>query len=134
MADLPLHYHTITELAEELRSGEITSTLLVQHLLERISLLDGKLNAFRLPCSEKALEQAQAADRSRKDGKAAGILSGIPYAVKDLFDVQGLPTTAGARLLENNIAAADSQAVGRLYQAGMILSGKTNYSASHKRI
>ena len=126
MADLPLHYHTITELAEGLRSGEITSNRLVQNLLERISLLDGKLNAFRLTCPEKALEQTRAADRSRNDGKTAGILSGIPYAVKDLFDVQGLPTTAGARLLENNIAAADSQAVARLCQAGMILSGKTN--------
>jgi len=126
MADLPLHYHTITELAEGLRRGEISSTRLVQHLLERISLLDGKLNAFRMMCPEKTLEQAQAADRSRNDGKTAGILSGIPYAVKDLFDVQGLPTTAGARLLEKNIAAADSQAVAKLCQAGMILSGKTN--------
>jgi len=126
MADLPLHYHTITELAEGLRSGEISSTRLVQHLLERISLLNGKLNAFRMMCPEKTLEQAQAADRSRNDGKTSGNLSGIPYAVKDLFDVQGLPTTAGARLLENNIAAADSQAVAKLCQAGMILSGKTN--------
>ena len=126
MADLPLHYQSITELAEGLRSGEMTSTRLVQHLLERISLFDGKLNAFRVTCPERALEQAQAADRRRKDAKPAGILSGIPYAVKDLFDVQGLPTTAGARLLENNIAAADSQAVTRLCRAGMILSGKAN--------
>jgi aspartyl-tRNA(Asn)/glutamyl-tRNA(Gln) amidotransferase subunit A len=126
MEKLPLHYQPITELAGGIRNGEITSAQLVQHLLERIESLDGRLNAFRLKCPEKALEQAQAADRRIRNGNASGILHGIPYAVKDLFDVKGQPTAAGSKLLEKNIAAADAQAVSRLSQAGMILSGKTN--------
>ncbi len=126
MDKLPLHYQTITDLADSIRKGEITATQLVQNLLDRIKSLDGQLNAFRLTCPERALEQAQAADRQISNGKDSGILHGIPYAVKDLFDVKGLPTTAGAKLLEKNIAAEDAHAVRRLSQAGMIFTGKTN--------
>jgi len=126
MDNPPLHYQTITDLADGIRKGEITSTQLVQNLLDRIKSLDGQLNAFRLKCPERALEQAAAADRQIRDGKDPGILHGIPYAVKDLFDVKGLPTTAGASLLEKNIAAANAHAVQQLNRAGMILLGKTN--------
>jgi aspartyl-tRNA(Asn)/glutamyl-tRNA(Gln) amidotransferase subunit A len=122
----PLHYQTITDLADGIRKGDFTSTELVQYLLDRIKSLDGRLNAFRLTCPEQALEQAAAADRKIRDGKDAGILHGIPFAVKDLFDVKGLPTAAGASLLEKNIAAADAHAVRQLKRAGMILIGKTN--------
>jgi aspartyl-tRNA(Asn)/glutamyl-tRNA(Gln) amidotransferase subunit A len=122
----PLHYQTIADLADGIRKGEISSTQLVENLLDRIQSLDGQLNAFRLTCPERALEQAAAADRQIKDGKDPGILHGIPYAVKDLFDVKGLPTTAGASLLEKNIAAADAHAIRQLNRAGMILLGKTN--------
>ena len=111
MDRLPLHYQTITDLADGIRKGDFTSTELVQYLLDRIESLDGRLNAFRLRCPERALEQAAAADRQIKDGKEPGILHGIPFAVKDLFDVKGLPTTAGTSLLEKNIAAADAHAV-----------------------
>ncbi len=126
MDRLPLHYQTITNLADGIRKGEMTSTRLVQNLLDRIKSLDGRLNAFKLMCSERALEQAAAADRQIREGNARGILHGIPYAVKDLFDVEGLPTTAGASLLEKNIAAANAHAVQQLNRAGMILLGKTN--------
>ena len=122
----PLHYQTITELAGGLRRGELTSSRLIENLLERITSHDAKLNAFRLTCPERALEQAQAADRQLRVGRDSGILHGIPYAVKDLFDVKGMPTAAGARLLEKNMAGEDAQAVSRLAQAGMILAGKTN--------
>ena len=122
----PLHYQTITDLADGIHKGDMTSTQLVQNYLDRIKSLDGQLNAFRLTCPERALEQAAAADRQIRDGKDSGILHGIPYAVKDLFDVKGLPTTAGASLLGENIAAADAHAVQQLQRAGMILLGKTN--------
>jgi aspartyl-tRNA(Asn)/glutamyl-tRNA(Gln) amidotransferase subunit A len=126
MDKFPLHYQTITDLADGIRKGDFTSTELVQYLLDRIESLDGRLNAFRLTRPERALEQAAAADRQIRDGKDASILHGIPFAVKDLFDVKGLPTTAGTSLLEKNIAAADAHAVRQLKRAGMILLGKTN--------
>jgi aspartyl-tRNA(Asn)/glutamyl-tRNA(Gln) amidotransferase subunit A len=126
MDKLPLHFQNITDLADSIRKGEITSTQLTENLLGRIDSLDGKLNAFKLVCPERALEQARAADQELSNGKDLGVLHGIPYAAKDLFDVQGLPTAAGSKLLEKNTAAADSRAIHRLSQAGMIFSGKTN--------
>jgi aspartyl-tRNA(Asn)/glutamyl-tRNA(Gln) amidotransferase subunit A len=126
MENPPLHYQSIVDLAQRLRAGEITSSQLVQNALDRINSLDDQLNAFRLKCPERALEQADAADRQIRDGKDPGMLCGIPYAAKDLFDVKGLPTTAGLRLLEKNIAATDAHAIYKLSRAGMILLGKTN--------
>ena len=122
----PLHYQTLTDLAGRIRKGEITSTQLTENLLDRIDSLDGRLNAFKLLCPDQALEQARAADQELNSGKDLGILKGIPYAAKDLFDVKGLPTAAGSKLLESNIAAEDSRAIQSLAEAGMILAGKTH--------
>src|SRR5262249_48085892 len=72
------------------------------------------------------LAQAQAAELALRAGQDVSPLHGIPYAAKDLFDVKGLPTTAGSNLLEDNIATADATVVRRLAQAGMILLGKTH--------
>lgn len=72
------------------------------------------------------MEQARSADLALQDGKDLGVLHGIPYAAKDLFDVKGLPTKAGAKLLEGNIASKDAAVIKKLSKAGMILLGKTN--------
>lgn len=121
-----LHYENIIELAGKIRRHEISARELVEHFLNRISALDDKLNAYRLVCREEALEQARAADQALQAGNDLGLLHGIPYAAKDLFDVKGLPTTAGAKLLEKNIAAKDAACIHKLSRAGMILLGKTN--------
>ncbi|MBW2429875.1 MAG: amidase, partial [Deltaproteobacteria bacterium] len=71
-------------------------------------------------------EGARKADQEIGAGRDLGGLHGIPFAAKDLFDVKGLHTAAGSKLLEKNTAAADCQVIHRLSQAGMILSGKTN--------
>jgi aspartyl-tRNA(Asn)/glutamyl-tRNA(Gln) amidotransferase subunit A len=126
MDKLPLHYQPITELADRIRKGEITSTQLTENLLGRIDSLDGQLNAFKLLCPEQALEQARAADHKLSNGNDLDVLHGIPYAAKDLFDVKGLPTAAGSKLLENHTAAEDSRTIHSLSEAGMILAGKTN--------
>ena len=110
----------------DLRTGGLSPVELVERFLDRISALDPTLNAFRLVCPERALTQARAAEAALKAGLSSGPLHGIPYAAKDLFDAQGLPTTAGCRLLADNIAVEDSVAIRRLTQAGMILLGKTN--------
>jgi len=126
MDKLALHFQSITDLADSIRQGEITSTRLTENLLTRIDSLDGRLNAFKLRCPERALEQAREADRKLSSGNDLGPLHGIPYAAKDLFDVKGLPTAAGSKLLEKNTAAQDCRAIGRLSETGMILAGKTN--------
>ena len=126
MPDSPLHYQTITELAALIRKREISCVELVQHFVSRINCLEDQLNAYRLLCTKRALDRAQAADRAFKEGNDRGPLQGIPYAVKDLIDVKGLATTAGAKIFEQHIAAEDAAVIRRLDQAGMVLLGKTN--------
>ena len=126
MTTTPLHYQTITELAALIRKGEITCVELARHFIARINRFEDTLNAYRLLCMESAIDRAQAADRALKEGSDHGPLQGIPYAVKDLIDVKGLATTAGARIFEQHIAAEDAAVIRRLEQAGMILLGKTN--------
>jgi aspartyl-tRNA(Asn)/glutamyl-tRNA(Gln) amidotransferase subunit A len=126
MDDTPLHYETITVLAQYLRTGKITSVELVEHFLSRIKSLDGTLNAYRLVRRDEALSEAQAADITLQAGRDLGPLHGIPFAAKDLFDVRGLPTTAGTGLLAGNIAQEDATVIRKLLQAGMIMLGKTN--------
>src|ERR1044071_7676721 len=126
MTETPLHWLTISELSQRIRQGVLSPVELTEHMLSRLETLDGTLHAFKLVARERALAQAQAAELALKAGQDVGPLHGIPYAAKDLFDVKGLPTTAGSRLLEDNIATADAAVVRRLAQAGMILLGKTH--------
>ncbi len=116
----------LPELGRRLRQGEPSAEALARHFLDRIERLDPKLDAFRLVCAERAIASARAADLQLRAGIDLGPLHGIPYAAKDLYDVAGLPTSAGCRLLEDRIAEADATVVQRLARAGMVLLGKTN--------
>ncbi|TFH49919.1 MAG: hypothetical protein E4H01_03325, partial [Lysobacterales bacterium] len=108
MTDSDCHHQSIAELGRRLRSGELTPVALTEALLERIESLDGALGAFQLVCPDRAMAAARAAHQNLSAGLDFGPLHGIPYAAKDLFDVRGLPTTAGTRLLADNIADADA--------------------------
>jgi aspartyl-tRNA(Asn)/glutamyl-tRNA(Gln) amidotransferase subunit A len=126
MADLPLHWQNITALSQQIHNGTLSPVALVEHLLDRIAKFNGALNAFRLVPRERALAAARAAELTLQAGQDLGPLHGIPYAVKDIIDVQGLPTTAGSNLLLDNIATADAHVVRQLTGAGMVLLGKVN--------
>jgi aspartyl-tRNA(Asn)/glutamyl-tRNA(Gln) amidotransferase subunit A len=121
-----LHFRTLSSLAQGIEDGEFSSVDVTRCFIDRIESMNGELNAFRLPTPERALAAARAADRLLASGQRLGPLHGVPYAAKDLYDVQGLPTSAGARALEDNIATADSHTVASLSRAGMVLLGKTN--------
>lgn len=125
MPDTEIHGQSITELGRRLRSGELSPVALAQTMLERIHALGDALGAFQLLCPDRALAAARAAGENLAAGLDFGPLHGIPYAAKDLFDVHGLPTTAGTRLLGDNVASADAAVVARLARAGMVLLGKT---------
>jgi aspartyl-tRNA(Asn)/glutamyl-tRNA(Gln) amidotransferase subunit A len=126
MAGSNLHQQSVAELGRLLRTGKLSPVELTRHYLARIESLDPKLNAFRLVSAERALDAARRAESELRSDRDLGLLHGIPYVAKDLFDVQGLPTSAGARVLEDNIADRDSTVVARMDAAGMILLGKTN--------
>ncbi|WP_290652570.1 amidase [Aquisalimonas sp.] len=124
MDDLP--FLPATTLAARIRAGELSPVTLCEAYLKRIHALNPSLNAFRLIAPDRALAAAEAAQRQLRAGIDLGPLHGIPYVTKDLFDVAGLPTTAGSRTLEGNVAARDATVTRRLAAAGMVLLGKTN--------
>jgi aspartyl-tRNA(Asn)/glutamyl-tRNA(Gln) amidotransferase subunit A len=119
-------FATIAELASAMRTGALTPVTLAEALLERIGTLDKRLHAFIAVTRDRALAEARAAETLLRGGHDLGPLHGIPYAVKDLYDVKGTATTAGTRLLAGNVKARDSAAVRRLAAAGMVLLGKTH--------
>lgn len=125
MAEAPLHWQSIADLSRQIHSGALSPVDLMEYLLARVETLDGALNAFRLIPRERALAAAQAAEIALRAGQDSGPLHGIPYAAKDIFDVQGLPTTAGSNVLGNNAVDADATVVRLLNRAGMVLLGKT---------
>lgn len=122
-----LHFASLATLADGLARGDYTSRELVDLFAARVEALDPTLNAFRMTLLDPARDQADARDRERAAGQAHGPLHGLPYVAKDLFDVAGLPTSAGCPLLERGRAAArHASVVQRLEEAGMVLLGKTN--------
>ncbi len=126
MSDSIFSLQSLAQTARSIRNGEVSPLELATHYISRMQSLDSSLGAFRLMRPEQAFSEAEAASAQIAAGNHLGALHGIPFAVKDLFDVQGLPTTAGSHLLQNNIAHSDSRVVSLLRKAGMILTGKTN--------
>jgi aspartyl-tRNA(Asn)/glutamyl-tRNA(Gln) amidotransferase subunit A len=96
-----MHTKTIAELTQGLKNKEFSSVELTQHYLDRINTSD--LNAFITITDEIALQQAQTADAQIAKGKAS-ILTGIPYAHKDIFCTNGVKTSAASKMLDNFIS------------------------------
>ncbi len=116
---------TVAALSAGLARGDYSSRELTQFFLARIAARDAHLNSFITVLPEQALATADAADRSRRAG-AAGPLSGIPYANKDIFCTKGTRTSCASRMLDTFIAPYDATVVARLHDAGMVMLGKTN--------
>jgi aspartyl-tRNA(Asn)/glutamyl-tRNA(Gln) amidotransferase subunit A len=126
MSETSLAFESISALAARIREGAVSPVALAEAALDRIRALDGRLHAFIAVTRDRALAEARAAETALRGGQDLGPLHGIPYAAKDLFDVRGVATTAGTRLLAHNVAAEDAAVVRRLAGAGMVLVGKTH--------
>ena len=114
-------------LADAVRTGRVSSHQLVERVLERISRLDGTLNAVVALRGDLALGEARELDAQVAAGSDPGPLAGIPVLVKDLEDVAGMRTTQGSALfVDAPLAAQDGLTPSRLRAAGAILVGKTN--------
>ncbi len=125
MTDTPLHWQSIAELSRQIHDRTLSPVDLMRHLLDRVEALDPALDSFRLVPRERSLAAAEAAELALKAGQDSGPLHGIPYAAKDIIDVNGLVTTAGSPRLDNNVAEGDATVVRLLGRAGMVLLGKT---------
>lgn len=120
-----MHTKTLAELAAGLAAGHYSSRELTQHFLTRIKTFDGELNSFITLCEDRALQQADAADALRAAGKA-GVLTGIPFAQKDIFCTEGVKTTCASKMLDNFIAPYNATVIEKFNNAGAVMLGKTN--------
>ncbi len=117
----------ISDLANALDQGYLTSELLVTLYLERIEAYDDEFNAIN-QINDQALEEAQALDEERASGQVRSILHGIPIVVKTNIDVTNLATTAGAAALSDNYPLEDAEVIKKLKAAGAIILASTNMS------
>jgi AtzE family amidohydrolase len=115
------------ELASEVRSRQLSATEAVEETLAQIAARNGAINAFSAVLGERALNEAAAVDAALAAGRDPGPLAGVPFAVKNLYDVAGLATIAGSRIDRDRAPAAkDAALVRRLAAAGAVLVGALN--------
>jgi AtzE family amidohydrolase len=116
-----------TEIASKISSGESSARAVVDATLARIDAINPAVNAFTEITAERARQTADAHDARRARGEALGPLAGVPFAVKNLIDIAGLPTRAGSKINRDlPPAARDGALVRRLEAAGAILVGALN--------
>lgn len=126
MSGEELCYLSIDELASKIRSRDVSPVAVVDALLARIERHNSSLIAYLHIDADGARAAARAAELEIAAGGYRGPLHGIPVAYKDIFHVQGLPTTAGSRLMADYVAAADCTVASRLRQSGAVCMGKLN--------
>jgi Asp-tRNA(Asn)/Glu-tRNA(Gln) amidotransferase A subunit family amidase len=124
-----LAFLTVRELSELVRSRKISATSLTNLYLERLKRYDPKLKFVVTLTEERALAQAQEADREIAAGKYRGPLHGLPWGAKDLLAAKGYPTTWGAGGFEKQVIEEDATVVKRLDEAGAVLVAKLTLGA-----
>ncbi len=115
---------TIAEARDALADGELTATELTEAHIAAVEKVR-PLNAFLVETPDKAVEMAKAAD-ARRGSAEAGVLNGIPLAIKDLFCTEGVATTAGSHILEGFTPTYESTVSAKLWQEGAVMLGKAN--------
>jgi aspartyl-tRNA(Asn)/glutamyl-tRNA(Gln) amidotransferase subunit A len=115
---------SLAQASAGIAAGTLSPVALTEAALARIAALDPKLNAFITITTDRARRAAAAAEAEIRAGKRRGPLHGIPYALKDIYDVAGVRTTAHSKLLIDNVAREDAATTAKLEAAGMVLLGK----------
>ena len=116
-----------TGIAAAVRAGEISAVAVTEAALARIAARNMGLNCFTVVTAERALAKARAVDARRRSGADPGPLAGVPFAVKNLFDLKGVVTLAGSKIdAEGPPAGADATIVQRLLMAGAVPLGALN--------
>lgn len=119
-----LHELSIAEAGALLRSGSLTSVALTEDALARIEAFDGGVHSFITVTDQRALADAAHADEELRCGIDRGPMHGIPYALKDIYDTCGIPTTCNSRLRLDYVPDTDATVVSKLIAGGAVLLGK----------
>src|SRR6516225_4929421 len=131
MLDAPtpddLTWSTAGDLAAEVTAGRLKALEIVEVTLARIRARDPLLNSFTTVTEQRARDRARALDEAHASGKPLGPLAGVPFAVKNLFDIAEVPTIAGSKInREKEPAGRDAAVIERLEHAGAVLVGALN--------
>ena len=122
-----MDWSSASEIARAVANGERSALAVTEAVLGRIKSLNPKLNAFTDVVANRARAKARALDQARAEGQRLGSLAGVPFAVKNLFNIKGLPTLAGSKINRSGTAAArDATLIVRLEAAGAVLVGALN--------
>ena len=112
-------------------NGEISARELLESCASQIEATDERVNAFTSMALNRAFAEADAVDARRAKGEVLGPLAGVPYAVKNLFDIEGVVTLAGSKVNRSHAAAsADAFLVTQMKAAGAVL-GSRGMDAAH---
>ena len=115
------------DIVRHIADGTRSASSVLKETQALIQARDPELNCFTATTFERAALEAAAVDMLRQQGKPLPPLAGVPYAVKNLFDIAGRVTLAGAKLNESNApATADATVVARMHRAGAVLVGALN--------
>ncbi len=114
----------LVETGRRLARRELSSLELTDALLERIERLDPDLKSYATVMADSARTEAERADEELTQGRVRGPLHGVPIAVKDLCDTNGIVTACGMPMLRERVPYADATVVARLREAGAVLVGK----------
>ena len=117
----------VVEISAAVKAGAVTALDVAEAALDRIGAADGELNCFTAVLADRALSDAAEVDRKISNGEDPGPLAGVPFAAKNLFDIQGIPTLAGSIIRANaGPPARDAAAIAALSKAGAVLVGALN--------
>jgi aspartyl-tRNA(Asn)/glutamyl-tRNA(Gln) amidotransferase subunit A len=126
MSAEPLTDLGVRAAADLVRRGDGAAVALVEACLARVRAREPEVQAWAYLDAEGALAAARERDAEARAGRLRGPLHGVPLGIKDIFDVAGMPTTAGARAFAHTHPSRDSTAVARLRAAGAVILGKTH--------
>ncbi len=121
-----LAFLSVAELAPLVRKKKVSPIELVNAVLARIEALNPKLNAYITVCEDAARTDAQRAEKEIRRGRWRGPLHGIPVSLKDNIGTRGIRTTAGSKILAENVPDENATIVQRLRRDGAVIVGKTN--------
>lgn len=126
LSESDLAFLSIEQAARLLRAKKISPVDLVETALARIERFNPRMNVFITVVADRARRDARLAEKKIRQGRAPGLLCGIPVSLKDNFWTLGIRTTAGSAILSDFVPDADSDVAARLARAGAVLLGKTN--------
>jgi amidase len=122
----PLHYITILELSDLIKSRKISPVEITEAMLVRIEALDGRLRSYATVMADQAMAEAREAEAEIAAGVYRGRLHGVPVAVKDLCYTAGVRTMGGTQVLADHVPDFDATVVARFRKAGAVMLGKLN--------